>query len=72
MKRVVYKVLPDGSLFFLAAFAVSELPDFPSDWPQEIAEWYESQGVKVKILTSRKPRDKQASYLANNMPLNIS
>ncbi len=50
MTRAVYKIREDGDYDFVAAFDTEQLPDAPSDWPQEIADWLNAAGEDALIV----------------------
>lgn len=68
MTRAVYKIREDGDYDFVAAFAVDSLPDAPSDWPKEIADWLESQGEQA-LIVDRLDLNKLPDVLSRNKPL---
>lgn len=44
MNIAVYRSRSDGDYDFVAAFNSDQLPQAPSNWPEEIAEWIKSEG----------------------------
>lgn len=54
MTKAVYRKREDGDYDFVAAFETEQLPDAPSNWPEEIAEWMRSEGDEV-IITDQVP-----------------
>ena len=50
MTRAVYKLREDGDYDFVAAFDTEQLPDAPSDWPQEIYDWLNREGEDALIV----------------------
>ncbi len=50
MMRAIYQQNSDGAWILVAAFCIGLLPEPPSDWPAEIADWLEQEGFDVKVV----------------------
>ena len=50
MIKAIYRRREDGDYDFVAAFETEQMPELPSNWPEEIAEWLRSEGGSVLIL----------------------
>lgn len=46
----IYIRREDGDFNFVAAFSEDYLPSAPSDWPNEIADWFKSQMEEVMLI----------------------
>ena len=50
MNIAVYRSRSDGDYDFVAAFDAEQLPQAPSNWPEEIAEWIKSEGDDALLI----------------------
>lgn len=50
MTKAIYKRRDDGDYDFVAAFETEQLPEPPSNWPDEIVEWLNSEGETPMIV----------------------
>lgn len=50
MTQAIYRAREDGDWDFVAAFNEAELPDAPSNWPEEICVWFASIGESCIVV----------------------
>lgn len=50
MTKAIYRAREDGDWDFVAAFNEDELPDAPSNWPEEICVWFGSIGESCIVV----------------------
>ena len=50
MIKAIYRAREDGDYDFVAAFETEETPQEPSNWPEEIVEWLNSEGEETLVV----------------------
>ena len=69
MIKAIYKRREDGDYDFVAAFETEQLPEPPSNWPEEITEWLNAEGelpLVVENIALRKLPDVWSPRMALN------
>lgn len=50
MIKAIYRRREDGDYDFVAAFETEQMPEPPSNWPEEITEWLNAEGELPLVI----------------------
>lgn len=69
MIKAIYKRREDGDYDFVAAFETEQLPEMPSNWPEEIVEWLNAES-ELPLVVENIDLDKLPAVWSPRMALN--